>query len=1111
MENIHAPLAILSVSTIILFSGHTLLTTVMFPYNANNNVCFRPFFVDTTIPPPHVRSVHSINNFSNQCSTSYNNSALACCVIPRFHCQTVNTTCHCHHRPCVSYRRKRGGMRKQRNIQTVIRNRIQPPPINSSVNQSNLITIKCKPRKVNSHVNKSNIVKIKSNHTVDTAKASDVHHSILKLLYMNSQSSRNKAFEINDLILEYNADLVFVTETWFKPGDEAIINDLVPNGFKILSVPRLTKGGGTAIVYKSCLSVTPTTTKNDFTSFEHCAINVKSSTCSALFVCVYRPPPSKTNGLTTNQFIDEFSNYLEALSNEKNVFMLGDFNLHYEKLTDPAVKSFKTLIDEHNFSQLVTEPTRKKHILDLLLIRGNLKTVSDIEVVDKCLSDHCIVSCDIDFERPRPVKHRVLTRNVKEVNVTNFRNDILSSFSCDPPSSFEDLNATLKNTLDKHAPLRERVISAKPGAPWMSLRVKAAKADKRKAERAWKKSGLEIHKQIYQKCKRETYNIVKEEKRMFINEKIVSSGSCKELYQICNDLVGKGKDKVLPTIVPKEDLPQAINNFFIQKVVNIRKGFDNDSVPTFEEFNGIPVNEFRPVSESTVKSFILKSSKKFSILDPLPASLFFDCIDVLLSVITRLINDSLASGNVPVSFHDAIVHPLLKKSGMDQNLLKNYRPVSNLPFLSKILEKIVLTQLNSHLVQNGLKDVYQSAYKSKHSTETALLKVNSDLLNACDSGKVSVLALLDLSAAFDTIDHDILLMRLNTTFGIRSFALKWFESYLLNRHQTVIADGVKSDPACLLFGVPQGSVLGPVLFTLYAQPLSLIIEKHGFSYHRYADDTQIYRASDVVNVHPVIDSLCNCISDVSTWMSCNKLKLNEDKTEIMLVGSNAKVKAINIHSVFLCGETIKVANEVKNLGVYMDQNLSMDKHISYIRKICYLELRKIAHLRPYLTIEATNKLVCSFVSSRLDYCNSLFGALQNNKIARLQQIQNHAARIVSKTAKREHISPILKELHWLPVKSRVEYKIASLTFQSLNDPYFPPYLKDLLKQHVPSRSLRSSTKNILVKPRAKLKTFGQRAFTHVAPDIWNLLPDALKQRVSIAAFKSMLKTHLFVY
>uniref|UniRef100_UPI003AF53422 reverse transcriptase domain-containing protein n=1 Tax=Thiolapillus sp. TaxID=2017437 RepID=UPI003AF53422 len=229
----------------------------------------------------------------------------------------------------------------------------------------------------------------------------------------------------------------------------------------------------------------------------------------------------------------------------------------------------------------------------------------------------------------------------------------------------------------------------------------------------------------------------------------------------------------------------------------------------------VPLCTFKPVSESVVKNLILKSAPKTCQLDPIPTPLLVECLDTLLPSLTALVNSSLSSGVFPEVFKTALVTPLLKKKSLDQNELKNYRPVSNLSFVSKIIEKLVLSQLSDHLSANSLYNRFQSAYRPGHSTETALLKIVNDLLLALDDGNVSLLALLDLSAAFDTIDHSILLHRLHHDFGIQGTALDWFSSYLTNRTQSVSIHCYTSEPAPISFGVPQGSVLGPVLFVLY--------------------------------------------------------------------------------------------------------------------------------------------------------------------------------------------------------------------------------------------------------------------------------------------------------
>ena len=224
---------------------------------------------------------------------------------------------------------------------------------------------------------------------------------------------------------------------------------------------------------------------------------------------------------------------------------------------------------------------------------------------------------------------------------------------------------------------------------------------------------------------------------------------------------------------------------------------------------------FEPVSVQFVKRLISKMSSKSSALDPMPTKLLKKCLQQVVPVITRIINSSLESGKFPDSCKSAIVRPLLKKQGLDINILRNYRPISNLPYIAKLIEKTVLVQVNSYLCQNNLYAKCQSAYRVGHSTETALLRVQNDVLRALDIQNDVIIVLLDLSSAFDTIDHDILLHRLRCRFKIDGVVLEWIRSYLRGRTQRVCVGSVVSEAQFLDCGVPQGSVLGPVLFSLY--------------------------------------------------------------------------------------------------------------------------------------------------------------------------------------------------------------------------------------------------------------------------------------------------------
>ena len=522
------------------------------------------------------------------------------------------------------------------------------------------------------------------------------------------------------------------------------------------------------------------------------------------------------------------------------------------------------------------------------------------------------------------------------------------------------------------------------------------------------------------------------------------------------------------------------------------------------------MNVFRPVTESEVKTIIKKTVVKTCILDPLPTSLLSHVLDDLLPYFTRIVNDSLSTGCFPDVFKSAVICPLLKKPSLDQDILKNYRPVSNLPFLSKIVEKVVMAQLSEHLQTNNLFYPLQSAYRAGHSTETALIKIVNDLLISLDENQISLLSLLDLSAAFDTIDHSILLSRLHSTFGISDTALKWFQSYLSDRTQQVSINDSLSTPAPLRFGVPQGSVLGPLLFILYTHPLSEIVTQHSLSHHSYSDDNQVYTSCSLSDLPSIIASTQSCISNIQSWMSTNKLQLNSDKTELIFIApsrfssSNVSPKTIQLDDHFITPSQV-----VRNLGVMLDQKLSFNQYISSICRACYFELRRISSVRHLLSENATKTLICAFVLSRLDYCNALLSGCPNNLLHRLQKIQNNAARLVFQCSRNTHVTPLLRSLHWLPVAKRIQYKLSVLCFKSF-DSSAPDYLSDLLHVYTPSRQLRSSSDTRLLSvPTMRTKTNGERSFLFQAPTVWNSLPKSVRHSSSLQSFKTSLKTYLF--
>ena len=368
-------------------------------------------------------------------------------------------------------------------------------------------------------------------------------------------------------------------------------------------------------------------------------------------------------------------------------------------------------------------------------------------------------------------------------------------------------------------------------------------------------------------------------------DRIVLASSSKELHQIVNTPSNRHPPIILPTIYPSADLPSIFIKHLTNIVEKLRANIASEHITSTFVTGTTAANfsSFEKVSQLTVKECMLISDPKSCEHDPIPSMLLIECIVSILHSLTDLFKSSLVSGIVPQCFKSTLVTPILKKRCFDHNDLKNYRPVSDLCFITKILEKHVLSQVSAYLYSRNLYSTCQSAYRPDHSTETALLKVVNDLFLSLNKGNISVLALLDFSSAFDTIDHPFLVHRLHADFGFTDAVLQWFSSYLTDRTYYVSPSN-----HCFAFvpvhsDVPRGSVLGPILFTMYIKPLSAIIDSYSIIHHSFADDLQLQMSAPPDRISELLHYIQSCISDVKSWATANMTKHNDDKTELILV------------------------------------------------------------------------------------------------------------------------------------------------------------------------------------------------------------------------------------
>ena len=399
--------------------------------------------------------------------------------------------------------------------------------------------------------------------------------------------------------------------------------------------------------------------------------------------------------------------------------------------------------------------------------------------------------------------------------------------------------------------------------------------------------------------------------------------------------------------------------------------------------------------------------------------------------------------------------------------------------------------------------MHQSGNRKQHSTETALIQVTDELLKAIDEKSVSLLVLLDMSKAFDSLNHELLLDKL-FRLGLKPSAISWFNSYLSDRYQRVRYEDSVSEFLELKHGVPQGSILGPVLFTAYIN--DLIVIRHS-QVSAYVDDCQLYFKFPVSDSQSAITAVNNDLINISKWCASSSLLINPDKTKLVVIGLPQLTKKLPAVSLSLLDKTISPVPVAKDLGVFIDQGLTYNVHISKTASGCMNQLVQINRIKHLLDNKTLLLLINSFVFTKLFYCSSVWGNTTKSNINKLQLVQNFAAKLVLGLRKFDHISEGRRSLKWLNVSEKLLFNDLVLAFKCVNK-LAPEYLcKYFVKRSaVYGRTTRRS--GTLDIPRCRLST-GQRAFSYRGVNEWNKLGKDLQCCKDINTFKRGLFKKIF--
>ena len=832
----------------------------------------------------------------------------------------------------------------------------------------------------------------------------DVDRSDLVVLQMNVRGINSKQLQLKDIIdtsiHESQPDLLLLSETWLTTNSP---DPIIP-GYTIYRGDRhLKKGGGVAIMASNRLRCTlreDLSSKISESESITIAVTLRNGN-SCLVSSMYRPPNSDTS-----LFLASYNSLLCSMKKEKPTHIIIGLDHNLDFLKSAKHRPTHDFIESNlDFGMIptVTRPTRITQttatLIDNIIVSQNLcgAYVSNILVNDT--SDHLPSVCVLKNVRTSNKEPVVIkTRDRRAKNMIKLREHLQeydwSIEQCNNSVSvnMQKVHEGLVNIIDECIPYVERKIKYKQlrRDAWMTSGIKLS-IDKNKRNYSKMLKGL-CSKEHYQAYNSALRNIIRRTKLGYYQDRCYEyRAQTKKLWQMINDIACKSNDKsglidFLKIDGIKEYSATGISNGFAKYFAHVGKNFAH-KIPDPQKH----VSEYLKRLQSCTHSVFLHPTSEeeiIKIVKNLPAKLssghdnvsnvlLKELIDVLAPILLKVFNQSLETGEFPEVMKLAEVVPLFK--GKEHYLANNYRPISLLTTISKVLEKIVYKRVYEYLTKTGQLYENQYGFREKHSCEQAIGQVLGNVLKGLENHLHSAVVLLDLSKAFDTIEHHILLKKLEL-YGIRGVALSWFESYLTNRklrakcRTTSNCNEVLSDEFTVNYGTPQGSCLGPLIFLIFVNDLSLHLENTVCV--QFADDTSlIFIHRNLVYLNYLVESQLAAIQD---WFYANRLTLNVEKSSYLLF-SNSKT-AKNRFNVNLNGTTLPRVNQAKLLGTWIDDKLTWDYHVTTLLNKLQCGIGMLRRSKNFLTVRAKKLLYFGQIQSNLNYCLVLWGPMMQKRL-----------------------------------------------------------------------------------------------------------------------------------
>ena len=923
----------------------------------------------------------------------------------------------------------------------------------------------------------------------------------LSMIHFNARSMFQNFDQIHTYLstIKHRFSLIGISETWINSSSPAPFS---LEGYEFIHVDRPTgRGGGVGLFVREDITfkICEFTEQCDGVDSLCIEINCKSSK-NIIVGIIYRQPKSA---------ISAFTPFFEKLINNENIknkraYLMGDFNIDMsKKIESPSILDFINITVSSGFYPLIDKPTRVSTrsattIDNIFTNVYNSSTLSGIlltEITDHFPIFHISHSSVDKKHKEKPHTYRKI--NIESLDTLNadLENADWSKVyhEHDPERAYDLFCEIFIELYNKHLPVQTNKSGKRQSKkPWVTRELLKLIDKKNRCYKRYITSPLDTNYVKYKKLRNKVTSSLRRAKKDYYFKKFDSiKHNSKLTWKLINTVLGK--QKVTPNreqifthndavINNPSEIAESFNEYFVQIGSNISSSLGNINDKEFHTFMNKPISYtlfFKPATKEEILSIgkSLKSGKS-SGFDDISPTVVKHVLPSIAEPFIHICNSSLSTGIVPSKMKISKVTPVFKKD--DPRLFTNYRPISILPCFSKLLEKLVFIRLYNFLLKHNLLHDSQYGFRQNFSTDMAIIELQDRIIRELNNGKEVLAVFMDLSKAFDALSHEILLQKL-PYYGVRGVCYNWFVSYLSNRQQFTVYDSQNSSLSTTNTGVPQGSILGPLLFLIYINDIVNSCQEPNFIL--YADDTSLLASHN--NLNALIESTNKNLAQVSKWFKCNKLSLNVSKTQCVLfkrVGVQYKLENLTLKIDTI---PLKFHDSVQFLGVVLNSKLSWNDHISSVCVRVSRFIGILSRLKYELPCNILFTLYNAYILSYLSYCNSIWGNTYSCHLEQLFLLQKKAIRICTKSDYRAHTTKLFNSLHTLKLQDLNKLQIGSL-MQRYHTKTLSPYLMNMftVNSNIHSHNTRSSNRFHRWNYSNDKSKYSIR---HTGPALWNNL------------------------